>query len=119
MKSFSGILLLGLILCTILAPCADGVVMVLEKNSKEHETACCQASAEKERDLSGGESQSQEIPGHCSPLCHCCCCGQVASVHGVSFPIPLEVEAALHQPVFIGVYDFEYSHHIWQPPRQA
>lgn len=93
--------------------------MVLEKGSKNQVSACCQASGGEIHDLPGANTHSEESPGHCSPLCYCACCGQVATIQQLSLPVQPEVAAAQHQPVFVGVNDFEYTHYIWQPPRQG
>lgn len=119
MKLFSAILLLNLTLFAMLAPSAGGVVALLEKSCEGQEKSCCHAPQEESRDIAGCNSHSEEGEGHCSPFCHCACCGQAVAILLLRCSVRGEAVAAQHQPAYVASYDFEYTHHIWQPPRQG
>lgn len=126
MRQFSAILLLTLALGSTLAPCAEALAHALaQTESCGAEKSCCHAPPAEEQAAKatashcGGHADGEEH-GQCSPLCHCSCCGHVATIDFLIYPqfqAPVAVSAL--QPLYEAPHSSEYAAGVWQPPRRA
>jgi hypothetical protein len=105
----------------VLSPCAEAVVVVVEKHvshnglsccSKKEKSSCCTAASEHcEQDA------DDDAHGNCSSLCHCSCCGHVSGIFYVELPLIYYTVLPTPETNYAGPVIEEYTFSVWQPPR--
>jgi hypothetical protein len=121
MKQLSFILLFSAALLAALSPCKEAFLYALKDDGCGAEKTCCsKAPVEKEKapDKSNTHcgGHSEENHGQCSSLCHCSCCGHVATALFVCCVYPEAEQEVRETPSYYSGYNFEFSEYVWRPP---
>ncbi len=126
MKQFSITILWIVATCMVLSPCVEAGMMVLESTChQEAKSGCCKKTQPQKTTLEAGsesghcQKHSNEDHSQCNSMCHCSCCGHVASAFLPAMLAVFYEPAFREMPVFRKAYHFDYQYAIWQPPRRV